>query len=277
MIMVDGFGIPPEGWENSIFARFCLSDFIDLFKNNSIPLDSTLEMEGIPQSATGQTAIFTGLNASKLFGSHLSGFPGPFLKSLLVKNNIFLELMKLNRSVIFANAYVRCPLDKIINSRFASVTSVMLSTFSEQALNTEDMLKGNAVSHDITRRTIAEKFGLPIISPEEGAKHLLNVSSKYDFTLFEYFLTDKAGHSRDEAELKITLEELSRFILEVKNNLPKDTCLLICSDHGNCEDIGSKQHNLNFVPLLLLNIQTSNCQLRSITDIYGLIINYFKN
>ncbi|MEI6054743.1 MAG: hypothetical protein WCR55_01680 [Lentisphaerota bacterium] len=276
MIMVDGFGIPPEGWGNSVFARFCSSDFIALFENNSIPLDATLEMAGIPQSATGQTAIFTGLNASKLFGSHLSGFPGPFLKSLLCKSNIFLELIKLNKSVIFANSYARYPLEKIINSRFASVTSVMLSTFSEQALNTEDMLNGNAVFHDITRRTIAEKFGLSTISPEDGAKHLLNISSKYDFTLFEYFLTDKAGHSRDEAELKITLEELSRFILELTNNLPKDTSLLICSDHGNCEDIGSKQHTINFVPLLLINIQTSNCQLRSITDIHNLIINHFK-
>ncbi len=277
MIMVDGFGIPQEGWDNSVFARFCPPDFIELFANNSVPLDATLGLNGIPQSATGQTAIFTGLNAPKLVGSHLSGFPGPFLKSLLLKNNIFLELIKLNKSVVFANSYARYPLEQILNSRFASVTSVMLSTFAKQPLKTKEMLNGDAIFHDITRRTIAEKFELPTITPEEGALHLLNVSSKYDFTLFEYFLTDKAGHSRNEAELKITLEEFSEFILYLKNNLPTDTSLLICSDHGNCEDIGNKQHTTNPVPLLLINIQYDKYQLKSITDIYNLILNHFMS
>lgn len=277
MIMVDGFGIPPEGWKNSIYAKFCPPEFIELFENNSISLDATLGMKGIPQSATGQTAIFTGLNASKLVGSHLSGFPGPSLKSLLRENNIFLELIKLGKQVTFANAYVRYSLDNILDTRFASVTSVMLSTFAEKAMDVNDMLSGQAVSHDITRRTITEKYGVPTITPEKGATHLLNVSSKYDFILFEYYMTDKAGHSNEESELKISLNELSRFIIELTKNLPETTGLLICSDHGNCEDIGSKQHTVNPVPLLLINIQTKNCQLRSITDIHNLIINHFKD
>lgn len=277
MIMVDGLGIPPEGWRNSIFARLCPSEFIELLERYSIALDATLEMDGIPQSATGQTAIFTGLNASKLVGSHLSGFPGPFLKSLLRKNNIFLEIIKLNKSVVFANSYIRCPLDKILDTRFASVTSVMLSTFADKGLDVDDLLKGQAVIHDITRRTVTEKYGVPVITPEEGAQHLLNVSSKYDFVLFEYFLTDKAGHSRDEAELEITLDELSRFILDIKNNLPETTALLICSDHGNCENIQTKQHTINPVPLLLVNMQPGKQPLKSITNIHDLVVNYFNN
>ena len=38
-----------------------------------------LGIEGLPQSATGQTALFTGINAAQLLGRHLFGFPNqPF-------------------------------------------------------------------------------------------------------------------------------------------------------------------------------------------------------
>ena len=276
MIMVDGLGVPPEGWENSIFAKLCSPEFVRLFSENSIPLDATLGVEGIPQSATGQTALFTGKNASQIVGTHLSGFPGPRLKSILKENNIFLELIKKGHSAMFANSYARYPLDLVINTRFASVTSVMLSTYAEKALATEELLNGQAVFHDITRESVAEQFELPTITPEEGAIHLLNVSSKYDFVLFEYFRTDKAGHTGDEKELCIVLREFSAFLLNLRKNLPLETGLLLCSDHGNCEDLNSKQHTLNKVPLLMLNMKTPSPIPSSITDVYDVILQYFE-
>lgn len=277
MIMVDGFGVPPEGWEKSIFAKYCSPEFIKLFIENSIPLNATLDIEGIPQSATGQTTLFTGVNAAKIVGSHISGFPGPSLKAILKSNNIFLALIKLGKQVVFANSYSRYPLNKILGTRFASVTSVMLSTFAEKALDTDDLLKGEAVFHDITRRTITEKYGIPVTTPEDGAKHLLKVSSKNDFTLFEYFMTDRAGHANEEKELKTSLDELSRFILELCNNLPEGTGLLLCSDHGNCEDTNTKQHTFNPTPLLMINMDKPNTIPKCLTDVYNLIINYFEN
>ncbi|HBM16734.1 MAG TPA: metalloenzyme [Lentisphaeria bacterium] len=276
MIMVDGLGIPPESWEKSVFAKFCPSEFVNLFIDNSIPLDAALGVEGLPQSATGQTALFTGRNASQIIGSHLSGFPGPRLKALLKENNIFLELIKRGHSAMFANSYARYPLDLVINTRFASVTSVMLSTFAQKALASEELLSGHAVFHDITRESIAEQFDIPTITPTEGAGHLLNVSLKYDFILFEYFRTDMAGHSGDEEELRIVLKKFSTFLLEIYKNLPPDTGLLLCSDHGNCENIFSKQHTLNKVPLLLVNMEKPDPLPLSITDVYNVILEYFK-
>jgi len=44
------------------------------------PTDATLGVAGLPQSATGQTAIFTGVNASALLGRHLWGFPNERLR-----------------------------------------------------------------------------------------------------------------------------------------------------------------------------------------------------
>jgi hypothetical protein len=39
------------------------------------PTDATLNTTGLPQSATGQTVLFTGINAASIAGRHISGFP----------------------------------------------------------------------------------------------------------------------------------------------------------------------------------------------------------
>ena len=44
-------------------------------------LDASLEVEGLPQSATGQTTLFTGVNAAAAVGRHVSAFPGPRLRA----------------------------------------------------------------------------------------------------------------------------------------------------------------------------------------------------
>lgn len=38
-------------------------------------LDANLGMEGLPQSATGQTSLLTGVNGARLLGRHLNAFP----------------------------------------------------------------------------------------------------------------------------------------------------------------------------------------------------------
>lgn len=39
------------------------------------PVDATLGIEGLPQSGTGQTTLFTGKNASQLISKHFGPFP----------------------------------------------------------------------------------------------------------------------------------------------------------------------------------------------------------
>jgi hypothetical protein len=43
-------------------------------------LDASLCVPGLPQSATGQAALLTGLNAPELMGRHIEGFPPPYEK-----------------------------------------------------------------------------------------------------------------------------------------------------------------------------------------------------
>ena len=46
-------------------------------------LDATLGVPGLPQSATGQTTLLTGVNAAAHAGRHMVGIPGPTLRPLL--------------------------------------------------------------------------------------------------------------------------------------------------------------------------------------------------
>lgn len=48
-----------------------------IIRNNLVikPTDACLGVAGIPQSATGQTVLFTGKNAAQMAGRHINGFP----------------------------------------------------------------------------------------------------------------------------------------------------------------------------------------------------------
>ena len=272
MIMIDGFGIPPEGWGGSVYSEYCSEEFMNLLSNCSIPLDATLDVPGIPQSATGQTTLFTGINAAKLMNKHHPGFPGPTLKKTITEQNIFKTLLNNNKSVIFANAYARYSIEKIVASRFCSVTSCMVNNALKKVLDSQSLILNQSVYHDITRETIDPKYNIPTIPPEAAAHHLLGVSKNVDFALFEYFLTDVAGHRQDRNILQQVLNELSRFVITVKDNLPDNTFLLITSDHGNCEDLSTSRHTINPVPLVFYPRKSVLTNAKSIVDVYNLIV-----
>ncbi len=46
-------------------------------------VDATLGVDGLPQSGTGQTTLFTGVNAAQALGRHVPAFPGPRLKAII--------------------------------------------------------------------------------------------------------------------------------------------------------------------------------------------------
>ncbi len=253
MIMIDGFGVPPEGWLKSVYSKFCDREFIETFMHFSRPIDARLGVEGLPQSATGQTSLFTGVNAAREIGMHMQGFPGPSLRRKIAKTNIFSELMRKGKSVSFANAYIRFNLEELALRKLCSVTTVMLESSLGWARNVEHMLTGKAVYHDLTRKTLSHLVDIPEISPETAAENLFDISAENDFTLFEYFLTDRAGHKRDMTMLETILKDLSAFICRISKLLNENTFLLVTGDHGNCEDPETRTHTLNPVPLLVLS------------------------
>ncbi len=253
MIMVDGFGVPPEGWSESICAKACGPRFAELFERRSKPIDARLGVEGIPQSASGQTSLFCGVNAPKITGRHQQGFPGPSLRRIIEERNLFKEAMKRGLRPLFANAYVRFTLEELEAKGLRSVTTVMVASSLGKVLNFEDLKASKAVLHDITGEHISS-YGAELapIAPERAAENLLALSKDCDLLLFEHFLTDRAGHKQDEALVKRILGVFGRLVTTLAEKLPEDAALVVTSDHGNCEDLSTKTHSLNPVPLLAL-------------------------
>ena len=225
-----------------------------LIAGNSVPIDACLGVPGLPQSATGQTALFTGMNAPRYMGRHMEGFPGPSLRTLISGGNLLLDLTRRGRRVRFASGYLAESVEEIRTRRFKSVTTVAALTCPEGICLREDLLANQAVFHDITRATMRQRgYTGPLVTPQQAAEHLIQVALAYDFTLFEFFLTDLAGHSRNYQEAVETLAMLDAFLAPVFAMAAEQEILVVLtSDHGNIECMGAHGHTTNPVPLIAI-------------------------
>jgi len=239
-------------------------------------VDATLGVNGIPQSATGQTALFAGVNGAKIAGRHLSGFPTPMLQTLIRSHSIFKEINQAGLKAVFANTFTREYFETVANGKWRhSVTTTAALSGGCQLFMVPDLIMGKAVYQDITNEQLCEKgYELPLFSPEQAASHLIGIAARNDFTLFEYFQTDRCGHSQ-EYELALTLlSRLDLFLATISKNLiERQLDLVIVSDHGNLEDLSVKTHTLNPIPLIALGRHAyifGKCQ--SILDIYPAVL-----
>ena len=243
------------------------------------PADTCLRVTGIPQSATGQTTILTGINAAKHIGKHLRGFPNLELRELIKRKNIYQELKKLGFASAFANVYRSESLDVLLEQeKYHSATTAAALSSGLRLRTIKDLLEGTGVFQDITNKILVDEYNLdvPIILPEQAGLRIANISQQYDFVLFEYFQTDVAGHKQDFERIKEILFELDQFIKGIVNAIDlSDTLVILTSDHGNIEDISSKNHTMNKVPTLLITNRREllNQTVSSIEDIVPLVIN----
>jgi len=234
-----------EATRSAVPQRSCFS-ILNKLLADSAPLDASLGVPGLPQSATGQTALLTGLNAPELMGRHIEGFPPPRLKMLVQEHNIFSKLLAAGKTCTFANEYYLDNVTQIPSKRESVTTVATLAAFGGVRGKAE-LAENRAVYHDLTREALrARGYDGPLITPEEAAEHLIGIANNHDFTLFEFFQTDHAGHSDDEQRIFQTLEKLDRFFAAL---LPFRGVLIMTSDHGNIEDLTVRTHTMNSVPL----------------------------
>ena len=220
-----------------------------------LPLDATLGVPGLPQSGTGQTSLYTGANGAAIAGKHFGPHPYSTLKPVIAERNIFRRVRDAGKSPLFANAFPQRYFDYIASqgSRM-SVTALSATSAGVPLLRAEDLVHGRAVSADITNagwRALGYP-DIPVIPPAEAGKRLSALSRDHDFVLFEYWRTDYAGHAKEPREAVDVLETFDGMLGGVVESLDTDeTLLLITSDHGNIEDLTTKTHTRNPVPLIL--------------------------
>ncbi len=268
-VFVDGVGLGEEEQKNPFFTT-ATPFFSSLLGRNKLTreaagkdyehatllaLDAGLALEGLPQSATGQTALFTGFNAAQIIGCHLNGFPNRQLRGILAEHGIFLQLKRRLLEGTFANAYrpdIFAALQDGLQGYYSC--STLITYYGGLTFRSlDDLRRGEAVYMDITNVVLKRLgFDLPLIAPQEAGLRLAGIARHFSFTLFEYFLTDIAGHNRNGAFAAETVATLDVFLGALAQNLGADDLLLLTSDHGNLEDLSTKTHTLNPVPALVV-------------------------
>ena len=250
-LFIDGVGIREKAADNPVNPEVCPTLW-RLITEHSKNIDSCLGVEGLPQSATGQATMFTGVNCPQAVGKHCEGFPSPALRHIIEENNLFLQLKKRGKRIRFADAYLVESPEDLSSRRFKSVTTVMALTAPETISTIDDLTKDTAVMQDITRETIQDRYPeIPVITPERAAEHLFGVALKNDFTLYEFFQTDVSGHSLDYARACIVLRTYDKFLASlVRYTYTAGITLVATSDHGNVEAMSERGHTRNPVPFI---------------------------
>lgn len=277
-IFVDGLGIGCSDPDINPLSggRFPV---LEQMIRNSVPLDACLGVAGMPQSATGQASLLTGINAPKAMGRHIEGFPPSSLKKLIEHENLFSKLRKMGKKCTFANCYLNIDPHRI-PPRLQSVTTVMTLSALGRVRGNRELLAGKAVTHDITRRTMHMRgYKGPLIEPEEAAGHLMAAAEENDLTLFEHFLTDQAGHSGNPEKAFQCLEILERFIARaVRFTERADHLLILSSDHGNIEDLSVRTHTRNPVPLIAVGNHAAELgSLTNLTEVTPAVLDLYAS
>jgi len=293
-VFVDGVGAGAPDPSVNPLARgeYLLSRFAD---GSGAPLphggravlaDARLGVAGRPQSATGHTTILSGENAPRLIGHHLLGFPNGQLRELLVERSIFRTVAARGGRIAFANAfpvvYLRAlghdvpgePEFALGRRRpRAAATTVAFGAAGGRFRTWSEARDGTALPHDITGDRARGLGGqLPHRDPAEAAEILLRIARAHDFTLFEFFETDEAGHARSMELAKSALERVDSLLRALVPALGAGDALVVASDHGNVEDLSTRNHTLGPVPVLGFGTAASEIQeVEDLTDLAPLM------
>ncbi len=278
MLFADGLGMPPSPATPTPLRADVCPCLLQMLTEHAVPADACLGVPGLPQSATGQTTLLTGVNAAAHIGRHVAGFPCRILRDLIRRRNIFMRIRAAGGTVTFANGYLHQTLEDVQSMRLQSVTTVAaLSGMGDVRLQAH-LLRGEAVAHDLTRASLMPRgYTGHGISPEQAAADLIAIAATRTFTLFEFFETDHAGHGRQPGQAEAVLRRYDRFLAEIcRQTTGTGMLVLLTSDHGNIEDLSVHTHTRNPVPFAARGPGAAalRCRVNSIADITPAILDH---
>jgi hypothetical protein len=272
-IFLDGIGLGVDDPETNPLARVempflesllgghKLTESAAPYKNELVSLralDASLGVDGLPQSATGQAVLLTGINVPAELGYHYGPKPNPSVAGYLNNGNtLFSWLRAKGKKAALLNAYPPGYF-KGIESGKRLYSSIPLAVTSAGCplLTQEDFFAGQALSADFTGqgwRTMLKIAEAPTMSALDAGARLAQLAQGYDFSMFEYWASDYAGHKQN---MDWAVEQLVTFdgVLEglVKSWDLESDLILVTSDHGNMEDLSTRRHTDAKVPGLVI-------------------------
>jgi 2,3-bisphosphoglycerate-independent phosphoglycerate mutase len=241
-----------------------------------VPLDACLGVDGLPQSATGQATLFTGVNAAEHMGRHVTGLPGPRLRALVRENGVFAQIVKAGFRPVFANAYSSGYMEKLRTGLARpSVTTCVAQAAGARLRTMEDLAAGRAATWDV----VGDFFSLmsdveaPRVDPVLAGRQLAMLAARHDLTVFESFLPDLAAHGRIDIDDREVVSRLDGLLDGILGAAGDDLTVVLTSDHGNFEDRSARGHTRNPVPLLAAGPAAGRFRgLRSLTEVTPRVI-----
>lgn len=288
-LFLDGIGLGEDNPDTNPFLRANMSYLESLlggkkmtksaapFESDVLSLkaiDPNLGVKGLPQSATGQAVLVTGINIPAELGYHYGPKPNPEVAQYLNGHTIFSKTVNAGKKATLLNAYPPRYFDGIDSGKrlYSSIplalTNAGISLFTEK-----DYFTGTALSADFTGEGWREFLGFPdapLFDPETAGTKLAELASQYDFSFFEYWASDYAGHKQDMPWAIKQLEVFDGVLKGLLTNWNMENDLvLLTSDHGNMEDLGTRKHTAAHVPLLLFGAKTNRDAFTDVSDLTG--------
>jgi 2,3-bisphosphoglycerate-independent phosphoglycerate mutase len=238
-------------------------------------IDPAVGVNGLPQSATGQAILLTGLNIPAELGYHYGPKPNREVAAYLNDGSLFARFAKEGKKTALLNAYPPRYFQgidsgkRIYSSIPLAVTNAGLPLFKQEAL-----YAGRALSADFTGEGWRLMLGFvdsPVLDPNQAGRKLATLAKEYDFSLFEYWASDYAGHKQEMETAVGLMETFDSVVGGLIEAWDKDGLILVTSDHGNMEDLSTRKHTDADVPALVIGDKTMRDKftwgMKDLTDI----------
>ncbi|MGD2121842.1 MAG: alkaline phosphatase family protein [Gemmatimonadota bacterium] len=204
-----------------------------------LSLDPLMDLDGLPQSGTGQTALLTGRNAARLYGRHFGPWVPVPLRTLMMEENVLSRAQNGGASCAFANAYPS-QYHYLAWSKRPAGPALAAKGAGLLTRHEDHLAGGTALSSEILNSAWRTRLGfhqIPEITAEDAGRNLARITKEVDLTFFAHYATDTAGHERRMDPAVAALERVDRFFLGLLNELASETLVVVASDHGNIEDV----------------------------------------
>jgi 2,3-bisphosphoglycerate-independent phosphoglycerate mutase len=246
-----------------------------------VPTDAQMGVRGRPQSATGQAAIVTGINAPQRLGEHYGPRPDARVRAILDEGSVFARLATAGRQPYFCNAYPQGYFDAVQRGKRLLSAIPYAAVLGGQALLTHaDLVDGRALAADFTNQAWRDQLGYadaPVFTPAEAGHQLWRIAQPYDFVFFEHWQTDVFGHERALDEAIAMIQRFDGFLggLIATADL-EHTLIIVGSDHGNVEDCSHGKHTENAALTLVIGAQHRRYanSIASLTDFVPAILDF---
>ena len=299
-LFLDGVGLGEDNLETNPFAKTAMPNLETLLGDQKLlqnhrsttsnsratylQLDACLGIEGRPQSASGQATILTGENIPRRIGQHFGPKPNTEIRTVLENGNLFTKLKQAGYRACLLNAFPKEYFDAIDSGkRIPGAIAMAARSAGIPLKTTADLFNGEALSADFTGqgwRSHLKYKDTPVLAPEEAGARLTQLTGLYDFTFFEYWLSDYAGHKRNmkaAQELLSTFDQVLGGLLSTWDD--EQGIIFITSDHGNLEDLTVRNHTRNPVPAIAIGTpelrQGFIQNLEDLSDIFPAILQLY--